>query len=146
MIFVLLSNDATDVQHISQAKALELYYEFLAKGIYSDKVCEQKRQYAISTITDEVARVIELDLKTFLMMMPINPMVKIEQPKHDCKHLDGSTTLADGSCRIIDHSVSKFEVSIRTMGSVGPLSMKDLIQTKYEVVEIKEVEKTTFVQ
>jgi len=49
-------------------------------------------------------------------------------------------------CRQIDSLTVTFVVSIRTTGSVGVHSIKDQLQKRYEVVDIKEVDtKITYV-
>lgn len=46
---------------------------------------------------------------------------------------------------IVDHSVQRFIVEVRSMSGVFPDNLKDLIQQKYEVLKVEEVERTLFV-
>ena len=54
------------------------------------------------------------------------------------------TTMIDGSnpergeTISVDHSTKEFRIVIRSTSNVGIESMKDLIQQKFEVVEIEE--------
>ena len=60
-------------------------------------------------------------------------------------HLYGAK-LEDGQAvRSVDHVVQKFEVIIRAMRGVGPQDLKDLIQRKYEVASLKEIDRTDYV-
>lgn len=45
----------------------------------------------------------------------------------------------------VDHTVQTFTVVIRSMGSVHPDTIKDFLQRRYEVVECKETDATTYV-
>jgi hypothetical protein len=43
-----------------------------------------------------------------------------------------------GETLTVDHYLQTFTVTIRTLGSVHPLQLSDLIQTKWEVMALKE--------
>lgn len=45
-----------------------------------------------------------------------------------------------------DHQVTTFVVTVRHMNTVGPETIKDLIQRKFEVTNIEQVDKITFVR
>jgi len=52
-------------------------------------------------------------------------------------YIDGKTgkPLAnDGQCKQTDHHVQCFQVYVRSTGSVSPHGLKQLIQTKFEVL------------
>lgn len=58
--------------------------------------------------------------------------------------IDGSNP-ERGETISVDHTTTEFRVVIRSMsGQVGPETMKNLIQQKFEVVEIEEVENKHF--
>lgn len=56
-----------------------------------------------------------------------------------------SRPVADYETCILDHSVQRFTVEIRSMGGVFPDSLKELIQKKYEVLSVEEVNRTLFI-
>ena len=45
-----------------------------------------------------------------------------------------------------DHTVKTFTVTVRSMGVVGPTTIKDLIEKKIEVVSVEEVDATVYVR
>lgn len=59
-------------------------------------------------------------------------------------HLYGGK-LEDGQTVTLDHSVQAFTVVIRSMNTVHPQTLKDLIQKRYEVVSIMETDRTDYV-
>lgn len=40
---------------------------------------------------------------------------------------------------MVDHSVTEFKVVVRHLNRIGPDTIKDLIEKKYEVVKVEEV-------
>jgi len=51
----------------------------------------------------------------------------------------------DGQTVVVDHTVREFRVVIRSMNNVGPDTIKNLIQTKFEVVKCEVVNETSYV-
>ena len=45
-----------------------------------------------------------------------------------------------------DHTVKTFTVTVRSMGAVGPTTIKDLIEKKLEVVSVEEVDSVVYVR
>ena len=58
----------------------------------------------------------------------------------------GDSPINDGDTVQVDHNVTTFVVTIRSMGSVGVESIKDLIERKFEVVDIKETDQQLMVK
>ena len=59
-------------------------------------------------------------------------------------HLYGKP-LVDGKTVTLDHTVQEFTVVVRSMNHVHPQTLKDLIETKFEVVNIKMGESKEYV-
>ena len=59
-------------------------------------------------------------------------------------HLYGKE-IHDGKTVTLDHSVQSFTIVVRSMSGVSPQTLKDLIQTKYEVIRIGENDRTDYV-
>ena len=57
--------------------------------------------------------------------------------KSGCVYPDGSPA-NDGKCVQVDNTTTSFNVVVRSMSNVGPESIKDVIETKYEVVKITQ--------
>ena len=51
----------------------------------------------------------------------------------------------EGQTCMVDHTVRRFTVVVRSMNSISADTIKNLIQTKFEVVECEEVNATTYV-
>lgn len=58
----------------------------------------------------------------------------------------GNRPIKDGETVSMDHVVHTFMVQVRSMSNVGEDTIKDLIQKKFEVSEIKKVDETFFVR
>lgn len=50
----------------------------------------------------------------------------------------------DSKCRVVDHTVKTFIVTVRTTSNVGTETIKDLIEKKHEVVFIEETSSEHF--
>lgn len=50
------------------------------------------------------------------------------------------TPVPHGHCVEVDHTLTTFTVVVRSMNKVGPQTIKDLIQKKFEVVEVKQID------
>lgn len=50
-----------------------------------------------------------------------------------------------GQTVTVDHQITEFTVKIRAMNSVGANQIKQLLQEKYEVLEVKETSSTKYV-
>jgi hypothetical protein len=61
------------------------------------------------------------------------------------QRIDG-TIPRDGETVTVDHSVRTFMVQIRSINTVGPESLKQLIEQKFEVTDIQETDGTYFVR
>ncbi len=59
------------------------------------------------------------------------------------QHIHGKELVA-GKTYTVDHTVQSFTVVIRSMNNIGEQTIKDLIQQRYEVVSIKENDRTTY--
>ncbi len=59
-------------------------------------------------------------------------------------HLYGGK-LEDGQTVTVDHTVTSFTVTIRTMGSISAQDVKDQLQKKWEVTHIEEGDSTMYV-
>lgn len=58
--------------------------------------------------------------------------------------IDGSNP-SYGETILTDHTTTEFRLLIRTIdGQVGPETIKNLIQQKFEVVDIEQTDKTHF--
>ena len=53
--------------------------------------------------------------------------------------------VGDGETVTMDHSVQVFTVVVRSMSRIGPDTLKNLIQQKYEVVKVEETDSTIYV-
>jgi len=53
--------------------------------------------------------------------------------------------VGDGETVTVDHSVQVFTVVVRSMSHIGPETLKNLIQQKYEVVKVEETDSTLYV-
>lgn len=51
-----------------------------------------------------------------------------------------------GTTFTVDHTEQVFTIKVRSLSGVGAESLKDHIESKWEVVQIEEVEKTHFVK
>lgn len=51
----------------------------------------------------------------------------------------GNKPIGNGHTVQVDHNVTTFVVSVRSMTNVGPETIKDLIQKKFEVTDIRQV-------
>ena len=51
-----------------------------------------------------------------------------------------------GETVVVDHKVQSFVVVVRSMGGVGPDTIKDLIERRHEVVKIERVDEQFFVR
>ena len=47
--------------------------------------------------------------------------------------------VSDGQTCSVDHTVAEFKVVVRSINSVGPNDLKNLIEQKFEVVAVEEV-------
>jgi len=61
------------------------------------------------------------------------------------RNVDGSA-VEDGQCVLVDHSIVTFSVSIRSINNVGPDDIRDQLQKKWEVTDIKETAAEVFVR
>lgn len=52
----------------------------------------------------------------------------------------GDKPIGDGQTVIVDHTIKTFTVSVRSTSNVGADTIKNLIEAKYEVVEIEETD------
>ena len=52
----------------------------------------------------------------------------------------GDKPIGDGQTVQVDHTIKTFTVSVRSMSNVGADTIKNLIEAKFEVVEIKETD------
>lgn len=59
------------------------------------------------------------------------------------KMLDGSEPKT-GQTVTFDHGVTEFKIVIRHLGTANENSIKNLLQQKFEVIKVEEVETTTF--
>jgi hypothetical protein len=50
----------------------------------------------------------------------------------------GSSPIKPGETVLLDHSVRTFVISIRSFNTVGPETIKNLIESKFEVVSIQQ--------
>lgn len=64
---------------------------------------------------------------------------------YQAKHLDGTPIHNDGRTYTIDNTIQTFIVQVRSLGSIGEDTIKDLIQQKYEVTKVEEINRTDFV-
>lgn len=53
--------------------------------------------------------------------------------------VDG-TPVPRNYCVQVDHTLTTFVVVVRSMNKVGPDTIKDLIEKKFEVVEVKQTD------
>lgn len=60
-------------------------------------------------------------------------------------HLDGKKVL-DGQTVTLDHSVQSFTVVVRSLAGITPQTVKNLIQKSYEVIAVKENDRTDYVR
>ena len=67
----------------------------------------------------------------------------ILEKKHNQVSLNGD--VHDGTTVSLDHCVQKMEVTIRSLSGVHAQTIKDFLQRRYQVVDIKELERTDFV-
>jgi len=58
--------------------------------------------------------------------------------------IDGKP-LVNGKTVTLDHSTQKFEIVVRSLRGVSTQTVKDLIQKSYEVINIKEIDRTDYV-
>ena len=65
----------------------------------------------------------------------------MKQPK--CVMVDGSKP-DDGQTIMVDHIVTEFKVVIRHTAGAGPADVKQLLQSKYEVVRCEVSESTVY--
>lgn len=63
---------------------------------------------------------------------------------HSIKSLDGKV-VRPGQTYTIDHAVSKFTLTVRSMNTVTAETIRRMIERGYEVVNVEEVERTTYV-
>ncbi len=63
---------------------------------------------------------------------------------HENRSVDGSP-VPTGVCVTLDHSTQTFTVQIRALRFVSPETIKDLIQKKFEVIDVKETDSVSFV-
>ncbi len=51
-----------------------------------------------------------------------------------------------GKCRVVnvDHFVNEFKVVIRSNSNIGPQRLKDLIQTKFEIIKCERTNEEVF--
>ena len=54
-------------------------------------------------------------------------------------------SIRPGQTMTVDHSVTVFTVKIRHMGKVTQETLKRLLQTKYEVIDVEQTDQTTYV-
>ncbi len=54
--------------------------------------------------------------------------------------------VSSGIVVIQDHQVTQFLVTVRHMNNVGSETIKNVLQTKFEVTDIEIVNKTVYVQ
>jgi len=59
-------------------------------------------------------------------------------------HLYGKE-LQDGTTVTLDHAVQRYEVVVRSLCGISNQTLKDLIEKRYEVVSIKEIDRTDYV-
>ncbi len=64
----------------------------------------------------------------------------LEQQRMNRVVLESGKHMQYGDTVQNDHTIKTFEVSVRTMGHITCEGIKDLIQTKHEVVEIEEID------
>lgn len=57
----------------------------------------------------------------------------------------GSKPIRDGDTVQVDHNVSVFSVSVRSLSNIGTETIKNLIEKKYEVTDVQQVEQTFMV-
>lgn len=55
-------------------------------------------------------------------------------------------TIKNGETVTFDHSIQTFIVKVRSLGRVSPERIKDLIENKFEVVDIQEGDSISYVK
>ena len=63
---------------------------------------------------------------------------------HSIQSLDGKVVLP-GQTYTIDHAVTCFHLTVRSMNIVTADTIRRMVEQGYEVVNIEEVERTTYV-
>ncbi len=66
--------------------------------------------------------------------------------KSNTVNIGSNTVINDGDTVQVDHNVTTFVVSVRSMTNVGIETIKNLIQQKFEVVEINIADKKYMVK
>lgn len=67
--------------------------------------------------------------------------------KNSIQSLDGLPvgSIRPGQTMTVDHSVTVFTVTVRHMGDVTLETIRRLLQTKYEVINVEQTDRTTYV-
>lgn len=66
--------------------------------------------------------------------------------RHNPTTMISNRPLRDGQTVTVDHTLRTFSVTVRSHINVGPETIKNLIEHKFEVVDVKETDTVIVVQ